>query len=139
MKYLLLLTILFIGNQLGLACTCLPQAKLKKELINDSTMIFTGRVVSIPGSDDQGWLSEVTLEVIDPIHNVLSREITILTDGLNSSCWMGFQIGQEWFIFADYYSNKPYTDFCGRSRKLDSTKGGKKAKKTLDRIKKWIK
>ncbi|GHE63329.1 MULTISPECIES: hypothetical protein [Roseivirga] len=88
-------------------------------MLTDSTSVFIGTVASVEKIPDNEWKVIITFRVDEDLFNADKDLIEIRTDSQNTSCSLGFEIGQTWYIFSNVFKGQQSASMCGRSLNLD--------------------
>lgn len=118
MKFILsLITVLFLAAN-TIACSCAQKGELTKEDVEKTDLIFTGKAVKVE-LDRQNYKRIITFEVKKVLKGKEStEEYTIVTNLDGSSCGLGVEEGEEWFVFATESNGVFRTNMCSRSTKI---------------------
>src|ERR1700737_3203168 len=99
----LVLVLLPLGQREADACQCSDYDVPVCAVYWGATAVFTGlvtEVVPIPPVSAQGKSGEETVHfsVEQAFRGITSSTVEVISDGTDSSCYMGFQPGQRWLV-----------------------------------------
>jgi hypothetical protein len=115
------------------ACSCIrtpdvPLAKLVKEAKNKSDAVFTGKVLEVKETNENGYIyTGVELEIITFWKGNVSKKVTIITGNDSADCGYPFEVGKTYLVYAgnnaSYSSVKRLeTTICSRTNSLTDAK-----------------
>ena len=109
MKILVSISILFFACSLALACSCQrgQTEEEKIDTINDVSIIFYGKVVSIGSLN--GKLS-IKFQVSRSWKGLDKNEIVVTTASSSAACGARFKVGEMLVVYAS--NNPPSTSWC---------------------------
>ena len=121
MKLFLVLITLTCATHSLIACSCGPQAKLRKNDVKHADLIFVGTIINNM-LDTTLHKRIILFEVSEGLKGTTKGErITIMTNPSSAGCGITVTNGESWYI----YSFPPFpfdapreVDICGRNKRL---------------------
>lgn len=119
MKILLVLVMTFFLGSISLACSCLPNKKITKSEVENSTDVFIGKVVSIDTLPSRTQLV-VKFKVNKTYKGAEDKFVEVRTAIHSAACGVSVEVGEKWYVFAKESKGKININSCGRH--VDLTK-----------------
>lgn len=115
-RYLLAFAFLFLlfGANETFACSCAPRDQTTNADFQQSTAVFTGRVLSV---QRKGNAENVTIKLAVQKYwkGKISNEMKITTAKDSAACGFNFEVGKDYLVYATENSGKLSTSLCSRT------------------------
>ncbi len=129
--------LLLASAEYSFACTCVvsnrPLNAQVKEAFNNSTVIFSGEVISITPKSE--YEVTVKIKVEKSWKGTFSKEVAITTNKNSAMCGYGFEVGKTYLVYAYGAKDDLSTTNCSRIKLFSN----KEDIKYLDKLKKRVK
>jgi|GEM_PF-3971540 len=115
LKLFVLLIALTAFSGSALACKCIPKGELTAEEVNNTAMIFTGKVLKVESVEGE-MKNKVTFKVKKGLKGLKKGQIvTVYTNSSSAACGITFTQGEEWYLFL---SESNSVGMCNRTTRM---------------------
>lgn len=126
MTVLFLVSFLFLFHsspEIGYACSCVKPGSAKEEM-ERSSAVFAGKVIEITDENKNKQVMSsadplaVLIEVEEAWKGINKTQVVVYTERSSASCGYGFELNQEYIVYADESDGKLKVSLCSRTAPL---------------------
>ncbi|MFQ5569324.1 MAG: hypothetical protein ACE5G0_06590 [Rhodothermales bacterium] len=103
------------------ACSCVVPPP-PQEALEEATVVFVGKVLSIDREDDLFPMLRVTLWVKHPIKGFFIETIEVQTARDSAMCGFPFERGERYLVYAHEAEDALHVSLCSRTARLEEAK-----------------